>query len=424
MKTEQLGRHFAGVVAKLLKPVEVDPKRSNQHEFNSVNGLKSLLGEQRRIFPAKFLYFDRESDTPDIWEDKVTWYDSRERHPVRSEYRLYFSEKRVFELTSPGDLLIIGRRSDRDELVAIIVDSRSSYLDVFLKMFGISDISERFSFGDADREVLFPFSSSEIFRWLDIGVQHRRDIDGEQLAEEFGGKFPSTDEFSRYTRDKFESEYGPADISDPDLLLVEWIRYEEDLFRALEHYLVEKKLVEGFVKNGKVDVDGFVSFSLSVQNRRKSRMGHALENHLKEIFRLKGLRFSHNQVTEGKKRPDFIFPDIECYRDRNFPEEFLSMLGAKSTCKDRWRQVLSEADRIRKKHLVTLEEAISENQTYEMAGSGLQLVAPKVIFNTFSENQQKWLMSVRDFLNYVCDLEKHAIKRGWLNEGEMVGENG
>ena len=35
----------------------------------------------------------------------------------------------------------------------------------------------------------------------------------------------------------------------------------------------------------------------------------------------------------------------------------------KSTCKDRWRQVLSEADRIPNKHLFTLEAAISENQT-------------------------------------------------------------
>jgi hypothetical protein len=30
------------------------------------------------------------------------------------------------------------------------------------------------------------------------------------------------------------------------------------------------------------------------------------------------------------------------------------MLGVKTTCSDRWRQVLAEADRIQLKHLLTL----------------------------------------------------------------------
>jgi hypothetical protein len=33
------------------------------------------------------------------------------------------------------------------------------------------------------------------------------------------------------------------------------------------------------------------------------------------------------------------------------------MLGSKSTLKDRWRQVLDEADRITHKHLLTLSRA-------------------------------------------------------------------
>ena len=45
----------------------------------------------------------------------------------------------------------------------------------------------------------------------------------------------------------------------------------------------------------------------------------------------------------------------------------------KSTCKDRWRQVLTEADRIEKKYLFTLEAAISNNQTDEMQAKNVQL---------------------------------------------------
>ena len=77
------------------------------------------------------------------------------------------------------------------------------------------------------------------------------------------------------------------------------------------------------------------------------------------------------------------------------------MLGAKSTCKDRWRQVLSEAARIEGKHLLTLEPSISENQTSEMRAKQLQLVLPKALHETYRPAQRSWLMSVADFISLV-----------------------
>ena len=72
------------------------------------------------------------------------------------------------------------------------------------------------------------------------------------------------------------------------------------------------------------------------------------------------------KYTEGRSKPDFIFPSIDSYHDRSYPFEYLTMLGAKTTCKDRWRQVLPEADRIKHKHVLTLEPSISEEQTNGM----------------------------------------------------------
>ncbi len=77
------------------------------------------------------------------------------------------------------------------------------------------------------------------------------------------------------------------------------------------------------------------------------------------------------------------------------------MLGVKSTCKDRWRQVLSEADRISEKHLLTFEAAISVNQTHEMEYNHLQLVVPEAIHKTYTDTQQKWLMNVADFIEML-----------------------
>lgn len=182
---------------------------------------------------------------------------------------------------------------------------------------------------------------------------------------------------------------------------------EEALFRSLEKYIIEERLRKGFIRENDVNVDEFIAFSLSVQNRRKSRVGLAFENHLEYLFIENSVQYSRTPVTENKSKPDFIFPCIEAYRDRNYQSVYLTMLGVKSTCKDRWRQVLAEADRIGRKHLITIEAAISENQTKEMKAKNVQLVLPREIHNTYLSSQREWLYSVEDFLKEVKEKQKY-----------------
>lgn len=182
-----------------------------------------------------------------------------------------------------------------------------------------------------------------------------------------------------------------------------WMEREEILFRTLERYLIADRLSKGFAGEVDVgvDVDGFLSFSLSVQNRRKSRVGLALENHLELLFAENGLRYARTAVTENKAKPDFLFPGMAEYHNPAYDSLKLTMLGVKSTCKDRWRQVLAEADRINNKHLLTLETAISTHQTDEMASKCLQLVLPRGLHQTYTPAQQAWLMDVAAFTDLV-----------------------
>jgi hypothetical protein len=172
----------------------------------------------------------------------------------------------------------------------------------------------------------------------------------------------------------------------------------------LERHLIGDRLQAGF--GG--DVDAFISFSLSVQNRRKSRAGSALENHLEFLFGQRGIRFTRTATTEGQSKPDFVFPGEAEYHDAGFPGLRLTMLGVKSSCKDRWRQVLAEADRISLKHLLTLEPGISTNQTMEMQSKGLQLVLPAGLHATYTEAQRTWLMNVTGFLALVGERQGAA----------------
>lgn len=175
-----------------------------------------------------------------------------------------------------------------------------------------------------------------------------------------------------------------------------WMEAEENAFLTFEHYLLQQKLEKGFPS-----VDDFLAFSLHVHNRRKARAGYALENHLQHLFTTHGIQYSYNVVSENKIRPDFLFPSQKAYQNLSFPAELLTMLGAKTTCKDRWRQVLDEAARIEHKHLITLEPGITEDQTKQMEERNLQLVVPRQIFVSYTVQQQSWLMDVSSFIAYV-----------------------
>ena len=83
------------------------------------------------------------------------------------------------------------------------------------------------------------------------------------------------------------------------------------------------------------------------------------------------------------------------------------MLGVKTTCKDRWRQILAEADRIEEKHLFTLQSGISQNQTDEMGAHKVQLVIPRQIHSSFSVSQQCRLMTLDDFVGLVRERQSH-----------------
>jgi hypothetical protein len=113
------------------------------------------------------------------------------------------------------------------------------------------------------------------------------------------------------------------------------------------------------------------------------------------------LSYTAQPVTESNKKPDFIFPDIETYFKEKIGSSKLVFLGAKTTCKDRWRQIIVEAERIPHKHLFTLQQGISKNQLEEMKSSRVSLVVPKPYLTFFPREYQKEIWTLDNFLKYV-----------------------
>jgi len=69
---------------------------------------------------------------------------------------------------------------------------------------------------------------------------------------------------------------------------------------------------------------------------------------------------------------------------------------------------LAEADRIDKKHLLTLEAAISKSQTDEMKSKKLQLVLPKDLHGSYLVDQQAWLMDIAGFTDLVIERQNQV----------------
>lgn len=195
-------------------------------------------------------------------------------------------------------------------------------------------------------------------------------------------------------------EIRPALKHPPDKRILERRSCEFKLFKSIEEAIELPHILEGFN-----DLDEFIKKAQSILQRRKSRSGRSLELHLHKIFLEEGLAentyFTHQPTTEGKKKPDFIFPSIELYHNQAFPESQLRMLAVKTTCKDRWRQILNEANRIKKKHLLTLQEGISINQFNEIREEGVQLVVPEPLINSYAKEIKPHLQTLESFIDEV-----------------------
>lgn len=194
-------------------------------------------------------------------------------------------------------------------------------------------------------------------------------------------------------------------ITAPDDVLLGWLDTEYTLFKYMEEKVYSDITIKPFP-----DFDTFVAMANEVLNRRKSRAGKSLEHHLADIFTHNELIFEEQVITEEKKKPDFVFPNGQCYHNLTFPGELLTVLGAKTTCKDRWRQVLNEADRVDEKYLFTLQQGVSSNQLKEMQDYHLHLVVPHKYLINFPKEYRDDICDLSSFIGMVKERQQRVPK--------------
>lgn len=321
------------------------------------------------------------------WQDDYitdctyTWYESK------NELRITGFGRGKSPLTAEytGALFVLVKDSEEDFQGYIL--NTDDDIEQFLDTFGLTP-------AETNRPINLDLVNPEI--------REKQEID--YFIENLKDEFPSSADMSLQARLIQYSVYlnRPLTITDPDTILLRWTDQEYTLFRALEQARYGDIVARGFSS-----VDDFVVMANQVLNRRKSRAGKSLEHHLAAIFDENKIQYTAQAVTEGNKRPDFLFPSEEAYHDMTFAIDKLCTLAAKTTCKDRWRQILNEADRLRdeNKYLCTMQQGISAAQMDEMQAEKVILVVPKAYHTAYPKEKRDRIWTLGKFVNYVKVME-------------------
>lgn len=282
-------------------------------------------------------------------------------------------------------------------------------LFVFTKQ---SDCDYKGYFLETDEEIeeflnafgLSPTETNSIINTENIQPETHEKIAIQQFIDGLTEEFPASSQMSEAARAIQDAAYDHVEYirTNPDKKIIDWTNMEYALFRTLEYARYGQMITNGFQS-----VDDFVKVANMVLNRRKSRAGKSLEHHLSAIFDGNDIEYTAQAITEGNKKPDFIFPSQEAYHNVEYSPNHLVSLAAKTTCKDRWRQVLNEANRLRDKpkYLCTLQQGISGAQMDEMQEENVILIVPKPYIKTYPSDRQDRIWTLGHFIQYIKEIE-------------------
>ena len=333
-------------------------------------------------------WFDLAIDShDDVRQVRAIWYNNKFRGRTRNEARLTNfggGDSPLLDPDSTGALTIFAfERDDKGETLGCRVW-----------------ISRHETEEDVIEEKIGPVEPGTYRIWPGYGsvaepaTDHRHPcrLKPDEIPPVWIEKFPSGQDIISKT-----IEICAVGGLEPDSRLMKRRVCEYELFQSVEEAIELPVVTQGFAS-----IEEFVSRAQSILQRRKARSGRSLELHAKEIFVEEGLTedvdFSHQPTSELGKKPDFLFPSEENYQNPAFSSGKLRMLAVKTTCRDRWRQVLNEADRIPEKHLLTLQEGISENQFREMQQENVRLVVPATVIPCYSRAIQPHLQTLENFI--------------------------
>lgn len=312
-----------------------------------------------------------------ITQSRVKWYGVG----TRSEYRLtrFGRDFPWLAADTVGDLLVLVPRS-RDQFAAYVLDLDDD----------IEEIQAALGVGPFERWGVYQHGAPRI------------ETENQCLDREFRqfaaplSDFPDGAAFSAAARRILEECLRNFRTLSADDLLMKSVETEYKLFQIVERQVCQPEVTRLFRS-----VDDFLQTAARLMNRRKARAGRSLENHVEYLLEQANIPHTMRPKIDGK--PDIVIPSEKAYNDPAYPTDRIFIIGVKTTCKDRWRQVLNEGRRVPQKHILTIQQGISANQLREMHTANVLLVVPASLHSDYPPQHEITLMNVEQFIGTVRD---------------------
>lgn len=156
------------------------------------------------------------------------------------------------------------------------------------------------------------------------------------------------------------------------------------------------------------DIDAVL---LSASQQRKTRAGRSFEHHIAAALDAGNIRFQEQAVTGGR-RPDFVMPDLRTLRSRTRAHADALVVAAKTTLRERWKQVSSERLNC-DVYLATVDDRVAPTSIAEMAGAGILLVVPESLKESGEAcyKDRPNVLSFREFFDGAIRTRRPALLR-------------
>jgi hypothetical protein len=358
------------------------------------------------VFPAMD---NKAAKNPDTWIDlyvdshpdrqkaRVIWYNNSYHFNRARAKKGTRDEARITNLGGKSSPLLDPESTGSIAVFVFVLDEKGSARECHV---WVTDneaeedqIEERF--GPVEPKVFLIWKPGllPLFANLETPAEATCWLGPSQMPKDWLTRFPTGQEIVKKTL-----ELQPARGLSIDERIMRRRACEFQLFQSIEEAVYLPKIRKGFDAMGQ-----FLGLAQTILQSRKSRSGKSLEYHAREVLTEEAFvankDFTHNPIIDGN--PDFIFPSAAAYNDASFPASKLRMLAAKTTCKERWGQVTKEAKRVKIKHLLTLQEGVSQSQFKEMIQKNLRLVVPQKLHATYHREIRPHLMTFESFLAEV-----------------------
>jgi hypothetical protein len=338
-------------------------------------------------------------DKPNIYEARIKtlWPASKEEKESRlvhysdkgAETHLTGVPKREFSNLSPASLFLAGSLEQNKTYWMMTIDSLSEESEVLESIF---DIGSDFHYGIFDPGQVRALQRDETEELIYVIV---RAMEEGRLAELLNrvSILPDPEFFAGKAQDLFTREVGVKDLNpfvlerpgDTVMRISRDIEYtiykqEERRQRAVQvlNILREEGGLEGGAALIAAVVRGYAKLDrvfLSASQTRKSRAGYSFEIHIRRLLKDGKVPFDE-QVIVGRRRPDFVLPGLKKLRAKTREREEALILSAKTTLRERWKQVLMERLNC-SLFLATVDDRVSSEAIDEMLEHGMYLVVPE-----------------------------------------------